>query len=77
MIETRNWLYVVAKHKGGCECFRGRHQLRNNLIDTQRQYLRKRRLLQPDPTPKVWKCDTGNLDQKFIHLKQGFKESDT
>ena len=59
MIKTRKWLYVVAKGKGGCECFRAPHNLKNHLIDIQKQYGQATRSMQSDPTPQVWKEDKG------------------
>ena len=59
MILTPKWLYVVAKGKGGCECFRATHDLRETLLETQKQYERAKRPLQSDPSPHVWKQDRG------------------
>ena len=58
MFKTEKWLYVVAKGTGGCECFRGTHDLKDYLLKTQQQYDRTRHF-QSDPTPKVWKEDKG------------------
>ena len=70
MIKTKKWLYVVAKGKGGCECFRAPHNLKNHLLDTQKQYDKGTRAMQEDPAPKVWKGDKGI----FIQLDQIFNE---
>ena len=59
MIETKKWIYVVAKGKGGCEIFRGTHSVKNRLRDTQKQYDSANRAFEDDPTPKVWKEDRG------------------
>lgn len=63
MVETRKWLYVVAKGKGGCECYRGPYNLKQHFLDTQKQYAEATRALQSDPTPVVLKEDKGNYYQ--------------
>ena len=66
MIKTKKWLYVVAKGKLGCECFRAPHKLQKHLLDTQKQYDKATRLFQSDPTPQVWKKDKGNTNLVFL-----------
>ena len=59
LIQTKKWLYVVAKGKRGCECFRGTHDTKRVLLCTQKQYKSAERPLQSDPMPAVWKEDEG------------------
>lgn len=61
MIKTKKWLYLVNKGKSYCECYRAPHHLKDDLLNTQKQYDQAKRLLQGDPTPKVWKEDKGNF----------------
>ena len=59
LIKTKKWLYVVAKDCTGFQFFQVNHDLKNKVLDTQKQYEKATRPLQADPTPMVWQEDKG------------------
>lgn len=74
MFKTKKWLYVVAKGASGCEFYRGTENIKEYMLDTQKQFDEATRPLQETPTPKVYKEDKGKgrlFDMiRWMHTKQ-------